>query len=386
MRKVCVYIGGRANYSSIKSAMKAISDHKDLKLQVLTGASAILDRYGCVEELIKSDGFHVDQRFFSVVEGETPLAMAQTTGLGLIHAATALNNLNPDFVLVVGDRFDVLPVAIAAVYMNIPLAHTMGGEVTGTIDESIRHALSKLAHIHFVANEDAKNRVIKMGERTEAVFNTGCPRNDLVLEELNNNHSREKIADLFERYGGVGGNFSLDKPFLLVSQHPVTTEYGHNRSNMNETLEALHELSMDTILLWPNVDAGGDEISRAIRVFREKNNPSWLRVFKNLSTTDYIHLMNTTTCLIGNSSSGIREGALIGTPVVNIGTRQQRRETGQNVITVNPNRADILKAIKFQIDHGQYERDPIYGDGKAGEKIADILSKIEVNVQKVIEY
>ncbi len=385
-RRICVYIGGRANYSSAKSILKNISQDYRLELQVLVGAAAVVDRYGDLARTIEDDGFPVSHKFFSLVEGETPLTMTKSAGLGMIEAATALDNLKPDFVLVVGDRYDVLPVAIASAFMNVPLVHTMGGEVTGTIDESIRHAITKLAHIHFAANEDAKKRIIKMGEVPETVFNVGCPRNDLVLETVAKEDSDEVLQELFSVNRGVGPDLDLTGDFLLVSQHPVTTEYGNNLSNMRTTLAALGRFRMPTVLLWPNSDAGADEVSRAIRSFREVNRPDWLHVFKDLPAETYIHLLNRTACLIGNSSSGLREGALLGTPVVNIGSRQSSRLVGKNVMSVRNDEAEIESAIKEQLRRGRYEMDTIYGDGSAGSKIADTLAQFIPVIQKKINY
>ena len=178
MRKICVFIGSRANYSSIKSVMQAVRDHPQLELQVVAGASALLEQFGKVVDLISSDGFKPDFTFHNIVEGENPTTMAKSTGLGIIEMAMVLDNLEPDFVVIVGDRFEMMAIAIAAAYMNIRIAHTMGGEVTGTIDESIRHAITKFAHIHFPANEDARLRIIKMGEDENYAFNVGCPRID----------------------------------------------------------------------------------------------------------------------------------------------------------------------------------------------------------------
>lgn len=385
-RRICVYIGGRANYSSAKSILQQLTSHPALELQVMAGAASVVDRYGELARVLESDGFPVSYRFFNLVEGETPLTMTKTAGLGLIEASTALDNLRPDFVLIIGDRYDVLPVAIASVYMNIPLAHTMGGEVTGTIDESIRHAITKLAHVHFPANEDARERILRMGERPESVHNVGCPRNDLVLEEVRRCPSPEFLSDLFTKHGGVGPEQDLREGFLLVSQHPVTTEYGNNRGNMEKTLEALERISMPTLMLWPNSDAGSEEVSRAVRSFRERVRPSWLHVFKDLPVETYIHLMNTTSCLVGNSSSGVREGALLGTPVVNIGTRQSSRLCGQNVINVDSDAGAIEVAIKQQLEHGRYEMDTLYGDGGAGARIAEILAVANPAIQKQIVY
>jgi UDP-hydrolysing UDP-N-acetyl-D-glucosamine 2-epimerase len=385
MKTICVFIGSRANYSSIKSVMRAIKKHPKLELQVVLGASAILDRFGKVEDLIREDGFEPDFIFHNLIEGETPATMAKSTGLGLMDASVAFHNLKPDMLVVVGDRFEMMSVTLAAAYMNIRIVHTMGGEVTGTIDESIRHAITKFSHIHFPANEDSRQRIIKMGEDERYVFNVGCPRTDLVENELKND-SYEVLKDLFKTYGGVGGSFDLTKPYLLVSQHPVTTEYGNNKKQVEETLVALGKLSMPVIMLWPNADAGGDDISTGIRAYREKNNPQWLHLFKNLPTHIYIHLMNTTSCLVGNSSSGVREGAFIGTPVVNIGTRQNKRLRANNVKQVGYNSNEILNGIRIQIKHGKYNQSNIYGDGECGLKIAKILSEINPSIQKTIAY
>jgi UDP-hydrolysing UDP-N-acetyl-D-glucosamine 2-epimerase len=383
MRKICVVIGSRANYSSIKSAMKAIQDHPDLELQVIAGASAVLDRYGSVVNLIEKDGFKPAAKVFMLIEGENPATMAKSTGLGLLELPTIFDQLQPDVVLTVGDRFETMATTLAAAYMNIPLAHTMGGEVTGTIDESIRHAVTKFAHIHFPACTDAKERIIKLGERPEDVYLVGCPRIDLVAEVLAKDQNGLG-PDLFKE--GVGGTFNLDEPFVLLSQHSVTTEYGEGERQITETLMALYDLGIPVIALWPNSDAGSEDISRGMRKFREHCDDTKFRFFKNLPTDVYISLMKRTACLVGNSSSGIREGAFIGTPVVNIGTRQNMRQRGSNVIDVDHNRSAIADAVAQQVKHGRYEMEPIYGDGHAGERIADVLSKCEWQLQKLITY
>lgn len=384
-KKICVFLGSRANYSSLKSVMRAVQKHSKLKLQVILGASAVLDRFGRVADLIKKDGFKPDFIIHNLIEGEDISTMAKSTGLGLMDASIIFQNLKPDLVVVVGDRFEVMAITIAAAYMNIKVVHTMGGEVTGTIDESIRHAITKFAHIHFPANEDSKKRILKMGEDKKYVFNVGCPRVDLVAEELKKN-SYKVLKNLFLEHGGVGKAFDIKKSFLLVSQHSVTTEYGNSRFQIEETLKALEKINLPTIMLWPNADAGGDDISKGIRTFREKKNPQWLFLFKNLPTEIYIHLMNVTSCLIGNSSSGIRESAYIGTPVVNIGTRQNKRLRGKNVIQVDYESKKIISGIKSQLKKGKYIRSNIYGNGKAGYKIADILSKCDPPIQKTIVY
>jgi UDP-hydrolysing UDP-N-acetyl-D-glucosamine 2-epimerase len=384
MKRICAVVGSRANYSSIKSALRAIDRHPDLELKLIVGASALLDRYGAVVNLIEADGFTIDTRLHMLVEGETPTTMAKSTGLGLIELSSIFDRLKPDFVLTVGDRFETIATTLAAAYMNIPIAHSMGGEVSGTIDESIRHATTKFAHVHFPASRDAAIRIAKLGEREDMVFKVGCPRIDLVAEVLaaDNAGAPQSIFDL-----GVGDKIDLSRPFALVSQHPVTTEYGEGELQIGKTLAAVRTAGLPAIVLWPNADAGSDDIARGIRRLRERKLAAGMHFFKNLPTDIYIRLMRSTACLLGNSSSGIREGAYIGTPAVNIGTRQAGRERGPNVIDV-PHEEDVIAdAVAAQLKHGRYETADTYGDGKAGGRMADILAGLgPVEVQKRITY
>lgn len=384
MRKICIVIGSRANYSSIKSAMHAIKEHPDLQLQVVAGASALLDRYGEVVELVEADGFEIDARVYMIIEGENPTTMAKSTGLGMLELPTVFQNLRPDIVLTVGDRFETMATTLSAAYMNIPIAHTMGGEVSGTIDESIRHAVTKFAHIHFPASEDARERIVKLGEPPETVHNVGCPRIDEVARIIRN--FENGVDEQIFKEKGVGDRLNLDEPFLLVSQHPVTTEFGEGERQITETLHAVRETGCNAIVLWPNADAGSGGVARGIRKWRERGLDDQMHFFKNLPISTYVKLMRNTRCLIGNSSSGIREGAYIGTPVVNVGTRQNGREHGENVINTGYDREEILAAIERHGENGNYGTDPIYGDGNAGERIADILSRVEVTIQKKITY
>ncbi len=380
-KKICVVVSSRANYSSIKSAMRAIDSHDGLELILLVGASAIIDRYGGVIDLIKQDGFTPNGIFHMLIEGSNPTTMAKSTGLGLIELPNLFERFKPDVVLTIGDRFETMSTTLAAAYMNIPLAHTMGGEVSGTIDESIRHAITKFAHIHFPACEGAKERIIRLGENPKHVHMVGCPRIDLVSDLISKNTFTTTFSD-----NGVGCDIDLDKPFLLVSQHPVTTEFGNGEMQIKYTLQAISELKIPAIILWPNSDAGADDIARGIRNWREQKKDIKMHFFKNLPISDYIFLMKKTLCLVGNSSSGIREGAFIGTPVVNIGSRQNARDRGKNVIDVEYNKDQILNAIKLQIKNGKYNPENIYGNGQAGNKIAEILYRENVNVQKTITY
>ena len=384
MRKILVVVGSRANYGSIKSVMRAVQAHPDLTLQIIVAASALLDRFGSVVEVIVRDGFTPDARVNMIVEGETPVTMAKSTGLGLLELPTLFELLSPDVVVTVGDRFETMATAVAAAYMNIPLAHTMGGEVTGTIDESIRHAITKLAHIHFPANQDSADRILRLGEAPQSVHVVGCPRIDLLAEVLSSG-SGALDAEWLDREG-VGGHIATDKPFLLVSQHPVTTEYGQAEHQVGETLMALHELQIPTVMLWPNVDAGSEDVSRGMRKFRETYKPEYIRFYKNFPVETYLRLMRGAACLVGNSSAPIREGAFVGTPAVNIGSRQDGRERAPNIVDVGHDRTAIVAAIRRQVAHGRFTPAHLYGDGRAGVRIADVLARTSLSVQKRIQY
>ena len=384
MRKICIFIGSRANYSSIKSVMRAVKAHPDLQLQLVAGASALLDRFGSVVDLIEADGFTPAARVTMIVEGETPATMAKSTGLGLLELPTIFEMLKPDVVVSVGDRFETMATAIAAAYMNIPVAHTMGGEISGTIDESIRHAVTKLSHVHFPANAAAAERIIRMGEPPETVHTVGCPRIDLVAEIARADGGIPHAEWLTQE--GVGAHIDPSQPFLLVNQHPVTTEYGQGKEQIRETLMALDELQMPTIMLWPNVDAGSDDVSRGIRKFREHTPHEHVRFYKNFPVETFVRLMSRCGCMLGNSSAAIREGAFLGVPAVNVGTRQAGRDRGANVIDAGYDRRQIVDASRRQLAHGRYPPDRLYGDGRAGERVADILARAPLRIQKRVMY
>jgi UDP-hydrolysing UDP-N-acetyl-D-glucosamine 2-epimerase len=351
---------------------------------LIVGASALLDRFGSVVDVIEADGFKPDARVTMIVEGETPATMAKSTGLGLLELPTMFELLKPDVVVSVGDRFETMATAIAASYMNIPVAHTMGGEISGTIDESIRHAVTKLSHLHFPANQAAGDRIVRMGELPDCVHVVGCPRIDLV-SEIAGSSDGIPHAEWLDREG-VGAHIDVSQPFLLVNQHPVTTEYGHGKDQIWETLLALDELRMPTIMLWPNVDAGSEDISTGMRTFREKRRPEYIRFYKNFPIETYVRLMLLCACTVGNSSAPIREGAFLGVPAVNIGTRQTGRDRGPNVVDVPYERAAIVDGIRRQVAHGRYRSDALYGDGKAGGRIADVLATAPLSVQKRLSF
>lgn len=382
-RKVCVVITARPSYSRIKTALDAIEAHPDLELCLVIAASALLDRYGSAIEQIEADGFHVDERVYMVIEGENPASMAKTTGLGLIELGTAFDNLQPDVVVTIADRYETIATAIAAAYMNIPLVHIQGGEITGSIDEKVRHAITKLADVHLVSTEEAGRRVERMGESPDAIHVTGCPSIDLAAEVL---ASPALDFDPFERYVGVGEETSLDDGYLVVMQHPVTTEYEQARAHIEETLEAVAEIGLPTLWFWPNVDAGSDGTSKGLRAFREREEMRLIRFFKNMEPHDFLRLILNSRCLIGNSSVGIRESSFLGIPVVNIGSRQAGRERGANVVDVPYDRDAIALAIKDQIERPAPERSTVYGDGASGQRIADLIAEVPLTIEKRLAY
>lgn len=382
-RKICVVITARPSYSRIKTALDAIKNHPDLELQLVVAGSALLDRYGTTITYIKNDGFHVNAHVYMVLEGENLTSMAKTTGLGLMELATVFDNLRPDVVITIADRYETIATAIAAAYMNIPVVHVQGGEVTGSIDEKVRHAVTKLSDVHFVASKNAAERVIRMGEDPHMVYVTGCPSIDLASEIL---QSPDLSFDPFEKYGGVGEWLDVSKDYIVVMQHPVTTEYGLARQQIMETLLAAQATELPVLVFWPNVDAGSDGTSKGIRTFRETMFAEKFHFFKNMLPTDFLRLIYNSRVLIGNSSVGIRECAYLGIPVVNIGTRQSGRDRGQNVLDVEYTSEKIQQAIHQHLKNGRYPSDNIYGDGDAGKRIAHLLTEISLNIDKRLTY
>lgn len=381
-RKIAVVVTARPSYSRVKTAIRAIHEHPDLELQLVVAASALLDRYGTAVKYMERDGFPIAAKVFNVLEGENLTAQAKTTGLGILELSSVFERLAPNAVVTVADRFETMATAISASYMNIPLIHIQGGEVTGNIDEKVRHAITKLADLHLVASEKAKERVIKMGEDPVKVFNTGCPSIDLAEEVI---QSSDLDYDPFERYGGVGKIHDWKKGYIVVLQHPVTTEYTESRLHIEETLKAIHSLKIPTFWFWPNVDAGSDGTSKGIRAFRESHEIDHIHFFKNMEGRDFLRLLFNSKCLIGNSSVGIRECAYMGVPVVNIGSRQNGRERGQNVIDVSYDSKVIREAIEYSMNRGR-TRDLTYGGGEAGKVIAETIATAPLNFKKILHY
>ena len=376
-------VTARPSYSRIKTALRAIQEHEDLELQLVVAASALLDRYGTAVHYIEQDGFKVTTKVHMVLEGGNLSAMAKTTGLGMLELATVFDNLKPDVVVTVADRFETMATAVAAAYLNVPVAHVQGGEVTGSIDEKVRHAVTKLSDLHLVSSKRAAERVIRMGEDPATVHVTGCPSIDLAADIL----CRPDLDfDPLAKYGGVGEPLDLSRGYLIVMQHPVTTQYELARRQVFETLYAVRDTGLPALWFWPNVDAGSDGTSGGMRTFREKEQPKNFHFFKNMSPEDFLRLLHNSSCLVGNSSAGIRECSFLGVPVVNIGNRQAGRDRGVNVLDVDHDRGAITGAIEKHLGNGRYPQDHLYGDGRAGERIAGVLSTEPLHIEKRLPY
>jgi UDP-hydrolysing UDP-N-acetyl-D-glucosamine 2-epimerase len=382
-RKVCVVVTARPSYSRIKTALRALRNHSGVELQLTVAASAIIERYGNVAAVMEDDGFAIAARVHSLLEGDTLIGAAKSTGIGMSELASVFEKLQPDIVVTVADRYETLATAAAAAYCNIPLAHIQGGEITGSIDEKVRHAVTKLADLHFVSTDRARDYVIRMGEHPERVFKTGCPSIDIAREVLEKPRPDFNPLDY---YGGVGPRLDLSRGYLVVLQHPVTTEIDDTRNQVAATVEAIKQLAMPTIWFWPNVDAGSDVLSKMLRTERERGALDHVHFFRNMTPEDFLYTLIGSKCLVGNSSVALRESAYLGVPALNIGNRQQFRERGRNAIDVPYDRDAIVEAVKTSIANGRHERDDIYGDGTAGVKIAELLSSVPTSIDKHLSY
>ena len=370
----------RANYGRLKPVMSAIASHPRLELQVIAAGTMVLERFQQPVNVVRDDGFEVDGEVYIELEGSTPVTMAKSVGFGVVEFASEFQRLKPDLVLLIGDRYEALAAAVAAAYMNICIAHIQGGEVSGSIDESARHAITKFAHFHFPSTKRSAEYLVRMGENPETILTVGCPSSD-IARFLDRSVTSE-VVDA----GGSGALIDASRPFLLLIFHPTTTEYGDERRQVEEVLEALEILEMQTILLWPNIDAGADHISKAIRVFRDQKQQNWLRTLTNLSPENYLKVLSNASCAIGNSSSFIRDASYFGTPVVLVGARQEGREIDEHVMPVQLAAAQITEAVRLQLAHGRYAPSMLYGDGHVSVRIAEALAGLTPYVQKRLHY
>ncbi len=379
-RKVCVVLVDRANYGRLKPVMQAIDEQPELQLQVLAAGTMVLERFDTPTRIVREDGFQIDGEIFIELEGSNPATMAKSVGIGLMEFANEFQRLKPDVVLVIGDRYEALAATIAAAYMNLCIAHIQGGEVSGSIDESARHAISKFSHFHFPSTRRAAEYLVQMGERPDTVLAPGCPSSD-IAREMNRNLTNDILNDQ-----GSGAVIDPAKPFQLVIFHPTTTEFGGELHQMGELLEALDALRTPTVLLWPNIDAGSNHVSKVIRKFRDERKPDWLRTLINLNPEDYLRVLANANCAIGNSSSFVRDASFFGTPIVLVGNRQDGRETDEHLVRVTPVAAEIEAAVRRQLQRGRYAPSTLYGDGEVSKRIARELVRLKPYVQKRLHY
>ena len=383
MKKIAVVTGTRAEYGILQPVLRAIQAREELKLLLVVTGMHLSREFGYTVDEIEKDGFGISARVEMMPGSDTLQAMAESVGTGIIGLAKTWQQLKPDIILVLGDRVEPLAAAISGAYMNIPVAHIHGGDSSkGGLDEYARHAITKFSHIHFPVTQKSAGRVIRMGEDEWRVHMVGSPALDVILNEPL--IPREKVIKKF--------GINAAKPLILLVQHPVTTEADKAGEQMTETLEAVVELGYPVILLYPNADAGGRRIIEVVKDY-EKRYP-FIKVIKSLPRPEYLSLLKNVSVLVGNSSSGMIDASSFGLPVVNIGTRQEGRERGDNVIDVGYARQEIIMAIRRALTDKEFlkvvkkSRNP-YGDGKASVRIAEILSSIEKTprlLQKKITY
>lgn len=379
-RKIAIVLVDRANYGRLKPVIKEISSYSDLELQLICAGTMLLDRFGDAVRQVEKDGFRIASRIYMELEGSVPITMTKSLGIAVGEFASELYRLKPDILLVIGDRYEALAATLAAAYLNICIAHIQGGEVSGSIDESARHAITKFAHYHFPATERAADYIIRMGERPETVFLVGCPTSDVIAQ------SELSITKAIINHQGIGHEINPSLPYIVVVFHPVTTKYGTELEPVEHLFDALQEMGTPVCWLWPNIDAGADHISKFLRQKREMKQASHFRFVKNYSPEDYLKVLNNAICLVGNSSSFVRESSLLGVPVVLIGDRQFGREIDINVLPTSTQQNDILTAIKKQIAHGRYSPSKLYGSGNTSEQIAKALMSVLLYHQKTLAY
>jgi UDP-hydrolysing UDP-N-acetyl-D-glucosamine 2-epimerase len=377
-RRICFPITSRAYYGRSQLLIRKLHALADVELELMLGGSILLDKYSRhIADDIEAGGFTISGSFLNVIEGGNHVAMAKTACLTALEFTNGLHTIDPDVVVICGDRFEQLAIAMAAAYLNVTIAHIEGGDVSGSIDESVRHAITKLAHLHFVTNDDAHRRVLAMGEDPHYVFNTGSLDVELAAR-VDTLVTTEQINAY-----GVGHTVDISKPFLLVVQHPVTTERD-NRAHIQTTLDAVASLRMPTIWFWPNPDAGTAEMAESLRHVREQHSEltEQMRFITNVPADEFVSLLRQTACVVGNSSAGIKECSYLGTPVVDIGARQQGRLVAEHVVNVPYDADRIRAAIAQQVRHGRYAPSTIYYRPDTSDRIVHILSTVALYTQK----
>ncbi|KFR12328.1 Bifunctional UDP-N-acetylglucosamine 2-epimerase/N-acetylmannosamine kinase, partial [Opisthocomus hoazin] len=369
--RVCVATCNRADYSKLAPIMFGIkAEPQFFELDVVVLGSHLIDDYGNTYRMIEQDDFDIHTRLHTIVRGEDEAAMVESVGLALVKLPDVLNRLKPDIMIVHGDRFDALALATSAALMNIRILHIEGGEVSGTIDDSIRHAITKLAHYHVCCTRSAEQHLIAMCEDHDRILLAGCPSYDKLLSAKNKDYM--SIIRMWL------GEDVKTRDYIVALQHPVTTDIKHSIKMFELTLDALISFNKRTLVLFPNVDAGSKEMVRVMRKKGIEHHPNF-RAVKHVPFDQFIQLVAHAGCMIGNSSCGVREVGAFGTPVINLGTRQTGRETGENVLHVRDadTQDKILHALQLQFGK-QYPCSKIYGDGNAVPRILKFLKSIDL--------
>ena len=375
-RKVCVVITARASYTKFKSTLSHLRSNKNIKLYIVAAASLNSKKFGKGIDIIQKDGFKVHHIIESSLESDSLLSITKTSSIILNDAGHIFAHMLPDVVLVMADRYEVLPVAIAASYQNIPVAHIQGGEITGNIDEKVRHAITKLADLHYVSNESCKSNLIQMGESENKIFNVGCPSIDVC--------KRAEILDINKRMLAkkILGTFDPSRKFLIVMFHPESESLLDVRSQIKYLIDQVIDLDIQILWFWPNSDPGFEIISSELRKLRENKVLNHVSFVKTLQPEIFLSLLKHSSAIIGNSSAGIRESNYFGTPSINIGIRQLGRECGTNVTHWEFNSKIDLKSTIKKVLNKQYISGRIYGDGMAGKRIAKSISRTPLTFVK----
>ena len=371
--KILTLVERRADYSRLSPILKELYKDTFFEVYLVVTGICLLDVHGKDVDYIKEDGFIINAEIPMFIQGErnTNASMVKALAKVLSGMTDEIEKFKPDLVLTGFDIGANLATTIAAAHMNIPVAHIQGGEVTGTIDESIRHAMSKFAHIHFPATEDAKNRLIRLGENPEYIFNVGCPSIDTIVQTPKMN------KDILEKKF----NIDFSKPTILLIQHPVTTESDESKKQILKSINAVKELNIQALVALPNNDAGSSEIIDEIK----NSGLSW---YPSLSTNEFVNVYRNIGVIVGNSSSGIHESSTFGVPAVNIGTRQQGRERASNVIDVGYEKESIKAGIEKALFDAEYRErvknitNP-YGNGKSAKRIVELLKT--VNLKGIVQ-
>lgn len=381
-KNICLIITNRANFARMKTLLIEIKKSKKLNLQIVLSGSSLSHRFGQLEKELKKSQLQIAAKSFFLIDGGDPIIQAKSTGLAITEFSTIFSKLKPQMVITVGDRYETIATAITATYMNIPLAHLQGGEVSGNLDEMVRHSITKLSSYHFTTSKNSKNRVLKLGEEKNRVFFSGCPGMDFLK------FCKKKIkSDFLNKISFTGKKFKFNEKYLLVVNHSVSTENKKdNLKKINILLKTLAKIKIHKIMFWPNPDAHSDLISGQMRTFREKYKAKNFTFIINSSPEDYANLIYNSNCLVGNSSSFIREGSYLGIPAVILGNRQSKREVGKNIVFSEYNSKSIIKNINFQLTKKRYKPQKIYGNGNAGKYIRKILEKINPTIKKQITY